>query len=91
VRTRAVAAGPSRINGVRQVAVTFPVTPSTYHAVEAEARLRLLEIKARYHEDRADRAEKWLYRISVEIEQKFLAGDENNSQPPQVVSQSQRG
>jgi hypothetical protein len=24
--------------------------------------------------DRADRAEKWLYKISVEIEQRFLAG-----------------
>ena len=57
----------------------------------AEQRISELEVKARYHEDRADRAEKWLYQISVEIEQKFLGRDADNSQPPQVVSQSQRG
>ena len=57
----------------------------------AEQRISELEVKARYHEDRADRAEKWLYQISVEIEQKFLVRDADNSQPPQVVSQSQRG
>jgi hypothetical protein len=57
----------------------------------AEDRISELEVKARYHEDRADRAEKWLYQISVEIEQKFFGRDEDNSQPPQVVSQSQRG
>ena len=55
----------------------------------AEDRIRELEGKARYHEDRADRAEKWMYQISVEFEQKFLGGNEDNSQPPQVVSQSQ--
>jgi hypothetical protein len=38
----------------------------------AEDRLKELENKARYHQDRADRAEKWLYQISVEIEQKFF-------------------
>ena len=57
----------------------------------AADRISELEGKARYHEDRADRAEKWLYQISVEIEQKFLGRDEGNSQPPPVVSQSQRG
>ena len=57
----------------------------------AEQRISELEVEARYHEDRADRAEKWLYQISVEIEQKFLGRDAENSQPPQVVSQSQRG
>ena len=57
----------------------------------AEQRISELEVKARYDEDRADRAEKWLYQISVEIEQKFLGRDADNSQPPQVVSQSQRG
>ena len=56
----------------------------------AEQRISELEVKARYHEDRADRDEKWLYQISVEIEQKFLGRDADNSQPPQVVSQSQR-
>jgi hypothetical protein len=38
----------------------------------AEGRMRELEAKVRYHEDKADRAEKWLYQISVEIEQKFF-------------------
>ena len=57
----------------------------------AEDRIRELEGKARHHEDRADRAEKWLYQISVEIEQKFVGRNEGDSQPPQVVSQSQRG
>jgi hypothetical protein len=57
----------------------------------AEDRIRELEGKARYHEDRADRAEKWLYQISLEIEQKFFGRDEDNSQPPPVVSRIQRG
>jgi TPR repeat protein len=57
----------------------------------AEERISELEVNARYHQDRADRAEKWLYQISVEIEQKFLGRDADNSQPPQVVSQSRRG
>jgi chromosome segregation ATPase len=37
----------------------------------AEDHIRELEAKVRHHENRADRAEKWLYQISVEIEQKF--------------------
>ena len=57
----------------------------------AEDRISELEVKARYHEDRADRAEKWLYKISVELEQKFLARDEVSSQPPPLVSQGERG
>jgi hypothetical protein len=57
----------------------------------AEERIAELEVKAHFYEDRADRAEKWLYQISLEIEQKFLGRDADNSQPPQVVSQSQRG
>ena len=38
----------------------------------AEDRIRDLEANARHHQDRADRAERWLYQISVEIEQKFF-------------------
>ena len=34
----------------------------------AEDRIRELEVEVRRHQDRADRAEKWLYQISVEIE-----------------------
>ena len=41
----------------------------------AEDRLRELETKVRYHEDRADRAERWLHQVSVEIEQKFFGRD----------------
>jgi DNA repair ATPase RecN len=40
----------------------------------AEDRVRELEAHARHHEVRAERAEKWLYQISVEIEQKFFDG-----------------
>ena len=57
----------------------------------AEQRMSELEVKARYPEDRADRAEKWLYQISVEIEQRFFGRDEDNSQAPQAVSRTQRG
>jgi hypothetical protein len=39
----------------------------------AEGRLHELEAQVRHHQDRADRAEKWLYQISVEIEQKFIS------------------
>jgi hypothetical protein len=42
---------------------------------EAEDRIRELEAKLRHQEDRADRAEKWLYQISVEIEDKFFDRD----------------
>ncbi|HEY1980795.1 MAG TPA: hypothetical protein VGH13_11970 [Xanthobacteraceae bacterium] len=38
----------------------------------AEARIKDLEADVRHHEARADRAEKWLYQISVEIEEKFF-------------------
>jgi hypothetical protein len=41
----------------------------------AEQRIKELEAKARQLEDRADRAERWVYKIWVEIEQKFFGGD----------------
>ena len=59
----------------------------------AEDRIQELEVEVRRHQDRADRAEKWLYQISVEIEQKFLGRDDRRpSQPPapQVVSGQHR-
>jgi hypothetical protein len=40
-----------------------------------EQRIKELEAKVRHHEDRADRAERWLYKIWVELEQKFFGGD----------------
>jgi hypothetical protein len=55
----------------------------------AEGRMRELEAKVRHHQDRADRAEKWLYQISVEIEQKFFGRDNNRASqppPPQAVT-----
>src|ERR1700751_1812190 len=49
----------------------------------AEDRIRELEAHARHQQDRADRAERWLYQISVEIEQKFVARTEDRlSRPP---------
>jgi hypothetical protein len=42
-----------------------------------------VRLEVRRHQDRADRAEKWLYQISVEIEQKFLGKDDRRpSRPP---------
>ena len=40
----------------------------------AEDRIKELETRVRLHADRAERAEKWLYQVSVEIEQKFFNG-----------------
>jgi hypothetical protein len=45
------------------------------HLRAAEERIRELEAKVRLLEDRADRAERWVYKIWVEIEQKFFGGD----------------
>jgi hypothetical protein len=59
----------------------------------AEGRIRELEAQVRHHQDRADRAEKWLYQISVEIEQNFFGrGDSRPLQPspPQAVSGQKR-
>jgi hypothetical protein len=39
-----------------------------------EDRIKELETRALHHQSRADRAEEWLYLISVEIEQKFFEG-----------------
>jgi hypothetical protein len=48
-----------------------------------EDRIRELEAKVRHHEERADRAEKWLYRITLEIEQQLLGREQGLSlQPP---------
>ena len=42
----------------------------------AEDRIGKLEAHARHHQERAERAERWLYQISVEIEQKFFGRTE---------------
>jgi hypothetical protein len=49
----------------------------------AEDRIRELEARIRHHQDRADRTEKWLYQISMEIERHFFNG---SSQPPPQAS-----
>lgn len=57
-----------------------------------EDRIRELESKVRYHHERADRAEKWLYQISMQIEQQFFGGNAGHSlqsSPPQVVPRNQ--
>jgi hypothetical protein len=59
----------------------------------AEDRIRELEATARHHQDRADRAERWMYQISVEIEQSFFAGENSRrsqSPSPQAVSRKPR-
>jgi hypothetical protein len=49
----------------------------------AEERIKELEAKVRLLEDRADRAERLVYKIWVEIEQKFFGGDAVRfSEPP---------
>ena len=49
----------------------------------AEGRIRQLEANARHHQERADRAERWLHQVSVEIEQNFFGRDDGRqSQPP---------
>ena len=42
----------------------------------AHEQLNDLKADVRHHQDRADRAEKWLHQISSEIEQKFLGADD---------------
>ena len=48
----------------------------------AEDRMRELEAKVSQHAERADRAERWLHQVSVEIEQKFFGREETRSSRP---------
>jgi hypothetical protein len=53
-----------------------------------EDRIRELEEKVRQHAERADRAERWLHQVSVEIEQKFFGREDSRgsqSPSPQAV------
>lgn len=45
----------------------------------AEDRIKELEADIRHHKGRADRAEKWLHKISLEIEQKFFASADSRA------------
>lgn len=84
-------AGHLILDMVRQAAGNAQA--SYQHAVEtsrklaaqlqgAEDRMKELESKIRYQQDRADRAEKWLYQISQEIEQKLLGGNDRRPLEP---------
>ena len=75
------AAGAAEANYQQAVEMTHKLSAQLR---ATEDRIRQLEATVRHHEGRADRAEKWLYQISMEIEQKFL-GSENNR-----ASQNQR-
>jgi hypothetical protein len=58
----------------------------------AEDRIRELEATIRQHAERADRAERWLHQVSVEIEQKFFArenGRPSQPPPPQALLRNQ--
>jgi hypothetical protein len=45
----------------------------------AEDRIRDLEADVRHYQERADRAEKWLYKISFEIEERFFSSTDNRA------------
>ena len=55
----------------------------------AEDRIRELESDLQHEQERADRAEKWLYKISVEIEQQFFRREESGrgtkASPPGIL------
>jgi hypothetical protein len=60
---------------------------------DAENRIRELDAHVRHYQERADRAEKWLHRISLEIEQKFFGRDDGRPSqppPPQALFRNQR-
>ena len=50
----------------------------------AEDRIKDLEADVRHYQDRADRAEKWLHQISIEIEQRFFGP--SDGRPAQAPS-----
>jgi len=56
----------------------------------AEDRIRELEANVSHHQDRADRSERWLYQISVEIEQSFFARENGPRPQPPAVSRKPR-
>ena len=45
----------------------------------AEDRIRDLEADVRHYQERADRAEKWLHKIALEIEQRFFSPVDNRA------------
>ena len=54
----------------------------------AEDRLAALQAEVKHYRDRADRAEKWLHRVAIEIEHKFFASPNGrNSQALQTPTE----
>lgn len=54
----------------------------------AEDRLAGLQAEVKHYRDRADRAEKWLHRIAIEIEHNFFASPNGrNSQAAQAPTE----
>ena len=45
----------------------------------AQGRINELEANVRYYQDRTERAEKWMYQISSEIQQRLLGADDTDS------------
>ena len=45
----------------------------------AEDRIKDLEADVRHYQERADRAEKWLHKISLEIEERFFSSTDNRA------------
>ena len=56
----------------------------------AEDRLAGLEAEAKHYRNRADRAEKWLHRIALEIQHTFFSSKNGNSQPAEELENLQR-
>ncbi len=49
---------------------------------DAQYRIEELEANARYYQDRAERAEKWLYQIASEIERRFAGTEAGHHAEP---------
>jgi len=80
LRLRTQAAADAEANSQQALAMT---RQRSAQLRAAEDRIRELEAHARHQQERAERAEQWLYQISVEIEQKFFGRAEDRvSQPP---------
>src|SRR6516165_1997827 len=82
------AAGAAEANYQQAVEVTHKLSAQLR---SAEDRITQLEATVRHHEDRADRAEKWLYQISMEIEQnssvaRIVAPRKANGDSPTIES-----
>ena len=56
----------------------------------AEDRLAGLEAEVKHYRHRADRAEKWLHRIALEIQHTFFSSKNGNSQTAEELENLQR-